>query len=417
MARVSVSGLWAGIRRTTQLVTPTGKALLLLGLVALQLGFALAIIELRLMGAVALALLALAVPWLLVPSGVRARLLLSPPRAVAGEEVTGRITADHEWGLPLWQPLLRAASNGGETKRDGPKHEETWLRLPTLRSGRTQVATFPVRTQHRGVLRVGPVEHHLTDPLGLLRRPRTWVAPVELYVRPQIVAIDTLGAGRIHELEGVTSDRLSMNDLAFHALREYVRGDDLRHVHWRSSARAGQLLVRQYQESRRSLSTVVVDLAARSYGIEGASGRSDAFELAASIAASLLTCAAQESPVVSLFAGEEQHPERTAGDVLDALCRIDPVHSRRSDAGSALADDVASAVTLVPNTSLLLVVTGGEVDVETLGAALWATPADTEALVIRAVPDAEPGISVSHGHTVLTVGALGQLPALFRGAR
>lgn len=398
------------VRRLTQLLTPIGRALLFLGAASLWLGYALAIIELRFMGAVALALLALAVPWLLVPSGVRAQLRLSPPRAVAGERVTAQVSAAHEWGLPLWQPLLRVAFDG----------EENWFRLPTLRPRATRSASFPVQTRQRGVLSIGPVEHHLTDPLGLLRRPRTWVAPVELYVRPAMATIDTLGAGRLHELEGVTSNQISMNDLAFHALREYVRGDDLRHVHWRSSARAGQLLVRQYQESRRSLATVVVDVAAASYGLSRAqangSEASPAFELAASIAASLVTCAAQESPVVSLVAGEEQHLGTSAGDVLDALCRIDPILHRRG-ARPSLADDVTTAITLVPHTSLLLVVTGGDVDTETLGAALWATPTDTEALVLRAVPGAEPGIALSHGHTVVTVGALGHLPGLIKGAR
>ena len=50
-----------------------------------------------------------------------------------------------------------------------------------------------------------------------------------------------------------------MSDLAFHALREYQPGDDRRYIHWRSSAKAGRLLVRQFLDTRRSHVTVIVD--------------------------------------------------------------------------------------------------------------------------------------------------------------
>ena len=72
-----------------------------------------------------------------------------------------------------------------------------------------------------------------------------------------------------------------MSDLAFHALREYVPGDDLRHVHWRSSAKAGELLVRQYHETRRGHVTVLLDDRRSSYP------RLGDFELAVSVAASI----------------------------------------------------------------------------------------------------------------------------------
>ena len=50
-----------------------------------------------------------------------------------------------------------------------------------------------------------------------------------------------------------------MSDLAFHALREYQPGDDRRYIHWRSSAKAGRLLVRQFLDTRRSHLSIVVD--------------------------------------------------------------------------------------------------------------------------------------------------------------
>ena len=72
-----------------------------------------------------------------------------------------------------------------------------------------------------------------------------------------------------------------MSDLAFHALREYVPGDDLRRVHWRSSAKADTLLVRQYHESRSMHAAVVVDDDPRSYA------SADELETAISVGASL----------------------------------------------------------------------------------------------------------------------------------
>lgn len=390
------------IRSAAGLVTPTGRGLVLLGGLSLALGHLGGVTELRIFGWVALALLLLAIPWLLVPSGVRARIQLHPPRAVAGEGVQARITVGHEWGLPLWQPLVRVMAG----------REQHWMRLPTLRTGATLTHAFEIETARRGILPVGPVEHHLTDPLGLLRRPATWVRPVELYVRPEMVAIETLGGGQVHDLEGVPSDSISMSDLAFHALREYVRGDDLRHVHWRSSARAGQLLVRQYQDTRRNHATVVLDLARESYGPSDEDGLNPAFELAASIAASLVSCAALESEHVSLVAGDERHPGATASSTLDALCRVEV--TRRSDAAAGLASDVAVAVSLVPDTSLMLAVTGGAADPETVAAGLWVTPPDVEAVVLRADPGAEANISLAQGRKVLTVGDLAQLPGLMR---
>ena len=69
--------------------------------------------------------------------------------------------------------------------------------------------------------------------------PATWRGPpvTEILVRPPMVPLDSLGAGLLRDLEGVTTDAVSASDLAFHALREYVPGDDLRHIHWRSSAK------------------------------------------------------------------------------------------------------------------------------------------------------------------------------------
>ena len=73
---------------------------------------------------------------------------------------------------------------------------------------------------------------------AIFSRDVAWTPVREMLVRPPMVPLDSLGAGLLRDLEGVSTDAVSQSDLAFHALREYVPGDDLRHVHWRSSAKA-----------------------------------------------------------------------------------------------------------------------------------------------------------------------------------
>ena len=110
--------------------------------------------------------------------------------------------------------------------------------VPSLAAGGSHEETFTVRTERRGVIAVGPATTRRGDPLGSSRRDVEWTGVTEIFVRPPMVPLESLGAGLLRDLEGVTTDAISQSDLAFHALREYVPGDDLRHVHWRSSAKA-----------------------------------------------------------------------------------------------------------------------------------------------------------------------------------
>ena len=134
-------------------------------------------------------------------------------------------------------------------------------------------------------------------------------------MRPATVDLAGLPVGQLRDLEGVPSDQISMSDLAFHALREYVPGDDLRHVHWRSSARAGQLLVRQYHDSRRTTACVLVDTRRDAYADP------DDFELALSIAASVTTRAAHDGYDLTLLCGDLTVGGGDPSYVLDAYCR------------------------------------------------------------------------------------------------
>ena len=69
----------------------------------------------------------------------------------------------------------------------------------------------------------------------------------------------------MRDIEGAVTKKIVDSDLSFHAIRDYVAGDARRHVHWRSTAKTGTMMVRQYEETRRSRIAVVMDLGLSEY--------------------------------------------------------------------------------------------------------------------------------------------------------
>lgn len=372
--------------------TATGRAVIVLALSAWAVSAFTEIVELRLVALMCALAVLLAVPWMLIPMRVRAAASLRPPRAVAGERVDITLSAVNDGKLSLWQPLVNLPVGD----------RDSWLRMPTLTPAVRNSHDVHVDDLSRGVLDVGPAIAVRTDPLGLLRKTVRWCEPIELYVRPRMALLSTLGQGQVRDLEGVPSDRVSMSDLAFHALREYVPGDDLRHVHWRSSARAGELLVRQYHDTRRNHATVVLDPTPEAYRTD------EEYELGVSVAASLIMCAAREEYDISLLSGRERITSLPAGAVLDATCRV----QREPDA-DPLAGEIHRAIILAPETSLLFVVTGAaKDDLDDIAAAMLMVPAETRCVVLRAAPGEAPTVLRQHGHELITVGSLSELPGV-----
>ena len=103
----------------------------------------------------------------------------------------------------------------------------------------------------------------------------------QLYVHPRTTALPSTSAGLIRDLEGNPTRRLVDSDYPFHAIREYAAGDSRRQIHWKSTAKTGRLMVRQYEESRRSRMAVVLSVAEAEYA------DAEEFELAVRSAASL----------------------------------------------------------------------------------------------------------------------------------
>ncbi len=329
-------------------LAPAGRAVVLLGVASAIGAWRGGYDELVVVALVCLVALLAAGVAVLLPAPVDARLELRPPAITAGRSGGAMVRAT--WRGPWrWRRPLTAV------RMRGPMGT-TWshARLPDLRRGVPTTHELTLAPVERGVVDVGPVGARRSDPLGLVVRHQPWTGVARLHVRPRIVDIEAMGVSEVSDLEGAASEEVSMSDLAFHGLREYVRGDDLRHVHWRSSAKTGTLHVRQYHDTRRAHLVVLVDDHAASYP------RPVDFELALSVAASITLHLAQRGQSASLGCGRLDASGPVEA-VLDAMCL------------AALADDdhlgeTATRAARAVGTSRLVLVSGVRSDPARLAA-------------------------------------------------
>jgi uncharacterized protein (DUF58 family) len=169
--------------------------------------------------------------------------------------------------------------------------------LLRLRHGRTSEVEYPVPTARRGLVRVGPLEVTRRDPLGLAGVVRRYGEGATVWVRPRVHPIAAIPVGLSRSLDGQV-DRVAHGTITFAALRQYVVGDDLRHVHWRTSARVGELMVRENVDT--SLPRVVILLDDRAAAHAPDARGESTFESACEAAASVLVAAIRAGVAVEL---------------------------------------------------------------------------------------------------------------------
>jgi len=279
------------------------------------------------------------------------------------------------------------------------------LAVPSLRPGGSHEELFAVPTARRAVVVVGPVRSWRGDPLGLVRRTVRWTDPVELFVHPRVVALGGAGAGLLRDLEGQTARELSDTDLSFHALRDYVAGDDRRYIHWRTTARRGQLMVKQFEDTRRTLTAVALADADGDYAAD------DDLELAVAVTASLGVAAIRDERDVAVLAGPGRLRVSSPPLLLDDCSRF--AVAPRGAGVHLLGRRVAREV---PDASVAVLVTGALPDDAALRLGARHLPVGVRTLVVRCRPGATAAARTQGVLTVATLGALDDLPRLLRRA-
>ncbi|XRQ08767.1 DUF58 domain-containing protein [Actinomadura welshii] len=227
--------------------TPRGWGLLAAGAVLSGGGLALGYVAPAALGALAFPTVALAACLARRPRAARVRRRVANVRVRAGDSVTvvletegpgeSRVTAAERVGAPSGAFVLP---------------------LRVLPPGRARIR-YELSAQRRGALEVGPLTLVRTDPLGLVRAARRADdATVRLLVHPRrhdLAVLPAAGAGGRDTSAAATR----ATEGAFAGLREHAPGDDVRQIHWRTSARRGRLMVREHADTARPGVTVLAD--------------------------------------------------------------------------------------------------------------------------------------------------------------
>ncbi|MBQ1013018.1 DUF58 domain-containing protein [Micromonospora sp. M51] len=275
-------------------ITARGVGLLVAAVVLLGAGFRFAYPELTLLGAAAGA----AVGYAALVAAWRPRLAVTrradPDRVARGEPASMTLTVRNTGRLR--SANLLAEDRCGERTVPVP--------VLRLRPGRDTEVRYDVPTDRRGVVPVGPLRVTRRDPLGLVALARPYGATVPVWVHPRVHPLAAVPTGAGRSLDGRV-DGVPHGSITFDSLREYVVGDELRRVHWRTSARVGELMVRENVDT--SLPRLVVLLDNRVAAHPGrVGGVAESFESACEAAASIVTAAHRaDLPVLLLLAAGE----------------------------------------------------------------------------------------------------------------
>lgn len=264
-------------------MTLFGLAALVAGIAAMVLGLAFDWLSFDLLGLGLLAVVVIGFATVARPSRLAIDREIQPPRVPKGSPAIAFLTFANR--------SRRSHPIAVATQPFGPARVRTVI--PKLRGGERGTRAYRLPTTRRGIFDVPPLEVTRRDSFELFRLSHQHAETERIWVYPRILAFRTLPTGQTRHLEGPSSDLSPQGNITFHRLREYVPGDDLRLVHWRTSARAGRLLVKHNVDTSQPYTVVVVDQRPSLYTEES-------FESAVDVAASVVVASGTDKSPVEL---------------------------------------------------------------------------------------------------------------------
>ena len=205
---------------------------------------------------------------------------ISPPRVGPGETVTSTIEVTNKGRgaapLLLLEDLMPKGMSG-----------RARFAIHGIEKGGTRSAGYQIRPHRRGNFQIGPLTISMVDPFGLARVTQRLEATTDLIVHPRTEVLTmprdpgerrSVNAAASRYPTGITGED-------FYTLREYVEGDDLKKIHWASTAKRGRYMIRQEETPWHTRATILFDDRA---GMHEGRGNASSFEKTVQAAASLV---------------------------------------------------------------------------------------------------------------------------------
>ncbi|MDQ6650103.1 MAG: DUF58 domain-containing protein [Actinomycetota bacterium] len=245
---------------------------------------------------------------------------MEPARVPAGQSTAVVVRLENVSRLPTGVLLL-------EDARPRPLGAAPRFVLDRIQPRGEREVSYLLTPTGRGRYQVGPLSVRIQDPFGLCRLTRAFASVDVLVVTPELVPLPAVRLGGDWTGGGDASARSvasSGEDDA--ATREYRQGDDLRKVHWRSTAHRGEVMVRREEQPWRSRAALLLDTRRVAHRGEGSSS---SFEWAVSAVASVGVHLAASGFALRLV--QDSAPDLAAGApsaanglLLDELAVISP---------------------------------------------------------------------------------------------
>ncbi|WP_354576589.1 DUF58 domain-containing protein [Frigoribacterium sp. UYMn621] len=397
MASAVIGFVGNSVRPRLEILSSGGWIALALAAATLTGGFILGWQELTFVGLTVLVGLVFCTVFLIGRTTYNVAIELSPSRVVVGERALGRLVVTNSGTRPVLAARMELPVGAGRAE----------FSIPALKPEQEHDELFAVPTNRRAIIATGPAVSVRGDQLGLLRRVVRWTDPVDLFVHPVTTPLAPSAAGLVRDLEGQVTKKITNSDLSFHALRGYEPGDDRRYVHWRTSARLIQqtgdpmnLMVRQFEETRRSQLTVLQSESSAFYDSE------DEFELAVSVATSLAAQVIRDGTALNVVSESRRLHTYSASAMLDDSCRMELSIKLGKDAREC----ARVATKRLPPPSVLFIVAGSKMTASDYRQIGTLFPADTTVIAFRVELGAEATLRQVAGVKVAVVGALRDLP-------
>lgn len=234
---------------------------------------------------------------------------------------------------------------------DQPEYPVLIARLAGAREFR-----YPIECERRGIHRLGPLSVRSEFPLALLsveREISNSASTITVLPRPFPLSRLALSGRGGFPTEGHQVGAVSRGQDSFAGIREYRRGDSMRHIHWRASARRDEWIVREYEQVENAELVLVLNTC-RTDNV--GAGRESSFEYSVRIAASLARFATDNGHKVGLLRQQQAQQVWLAPDSGETHYRhlLEHLAATEADSGLSYPQQVESAALLAGRQSRLV---------------------------------------------------------------